>query len=61
LRDTVSKERKLPTGEYLFREGETAEFAYVLKNGSVELIKSSIDGDLVLAEIEPGTLLEKWH
>ena len=52
----MSKERKLPTGEYLFREGETAEFAYVLKNGSVELIKSSIDGDLVLAEIEPGTL-----
>ncbi len=52
----MSKERKLPTGEYLFREGETAEFAYVLKEGSIELIKSSIDGDLVLAEIEPGTL-----
>lgn len=52
----MSKERKLPAGEYLFREGETAEFAYILKEGSVELIKSSIDGDLVLAEIEPGTL-----
>ena len=52
----MSKERKLPTGEYLFREGETAEFAYILKEGSIELIKSSIDGDLVLAEIEPGTL-----
>tara|TARA_Y100000591_G_scaffold221334_1_gene192693 strand:- start:2179 stop:3903 length:1725 start_codon:yes stop_codon:yes gene_type:complete len=56
LRTILSKERKLPTGEYLFREGETAEFAYVLKEGSIELIKSSIDGDLVLAEIEPGTL-----
>ncbi len=52
----MSKERKLPTGEYLFREGETAEFAYILKEGSIELIKSTIEGDLVLAEIEPGIL-----
>ena len=34
-------DRFIPKDEYIFREGESAEFAYVLKSGSVEILKSS--------------------
>ena len=27
-----------PKGEYIFREGESADFAYVLKSGCVEIL-----------------------
>ena len=46
-----------PKGEFVFREGESADYAYVLKEGSVEIVKTSIDGDLVLAELDqPNTI-----
>ena len=52
----MSSERKLASGEYLFREGETAEFAYILNSGVIEVVKSGLDGELVLAEISQGAL-----
>ena len=52
----MNNEKKLAPGEYLFREGETAEFAYVLKSGKIELVKSGLDGEIVLATIEQGAL-----
>ena len=45
-------DRFLPKGEYIFREGESAEFAYILKSGNVEILKSSLDGDIVLATMK---------
>ncbi len=46
-----------PKGEYIFREGESADFAYVLKSGSVEILKTGIDGELILATLdEPNAL-----
>ena len=41
-----------PKGEYIFREGESADFAYVLKAGSVEILKTGIDGELILATLD---------
>ena len=46
-----------PKGEFVFREGESADFAYVLKSGSVQILKSSVDGELILATLdEPNTI-----
>ena len=52
----MAKLRNLSAGEYLFREGESAEFGYVVKNGNIEIVKSSVTEELVLAELGPGSL-----
>ena len=44
-------EQKLPRGAYLFREGESAQYAYILVDGVLEIVKTSLDGEAVLAEI----------
>ena len=41
-----------PKGGYIFREGESADFAYILKSGSVEILKTGIDGEIVLATLD---------
>ena len=38
-------ERTLATGEYLFREGESAVYGYVVKSGQIAVVKSGLDGD----------------
>ena len=43
-------------GEYVFREGETANYAYVLNDGQVDIIKTTEDGYLTLAKISKGTI-----
>lgn len=43
-------------GEYIFREGESAAFAYVIKSGTVEIIKHSTEGEQVLAELTAPTI-----
>ena len=48
--------RTLSGGEYLFREGESAEFGYVVKSGKIQIVKSGVDGEMVLAELGPGSL-----
>ncbi len=53
----MAGEKFYPKGEFIFREGESADYAYVLNSGSVEIIKIGIDGDVVLAVLEnPNTL-----
>ncbi|SVD51224.1 uncharacterized protein METZ01_LOCUS404078, partial [marine metagenome] len=47
----------LATGEYLFREGESAAFGYIIKSGRVVIVKSGLDGERVLGELGPGSLL----
>ena len=49
-------ERNLATGEYLFREGESAAYGYVIKSGRVVIIKSGLDGERILVELGPGSL-----
>ena len=43
-------------GEYIFREGESAAYAYVIKSGVVEIVKNSASGVQVLAELKPPTI-----
>ena len=46
-----------PKGGYVFREGESADYAYILKEGTVEIVKTAADGDLVLVTLsEPNTI-----
>ena len=49
-------DRHLATGEYLFREGESAAFGYVIKSGRVVIVKSGLDGERILVELGPGSL-----
>ena len=49
-------ERALATGEYLFREGESAVYGYVVKSGQIVIVKSGLDGERVLEELGPGSL-----
>jgi len=53
----MAADRFIPKGEFIFREGESADYAYVLKAGSVEILKISLGDDVVLAAIDaPNTL-----
>lgn len=47
----MSASQKIPKGEYVFREGETAKYAYVLQSGEVDIVKIGSDGDLALFTI----------
>ena len=52
----MADERTLTNGEYLFREGESADYGYVVKTGQIEIVKSGIDGEIILTELGPGSL-----
>ena len=43
-------------GEYLFREGESGEYAYIVKSGKIEITKISANGEDVLVTLEPPSL-----
>ena len=49
-------DKSFTDGEYIFREGESAAFAYVIKSGAVEITKHSTDGEQVLAELTAPTI-----
>ena len=49
-------DKTFANGEYIFREGESAAYAYVIKSGTVEITKHSTDGEQVLAELAAPTL-----
>ena len=50
-------ERTLAKGEYLFREGESAVYGYIIKSGRLVIVKSGLDGERVLGELGAGGLL----
>ena len=52
----MQDERPLAAGEYLFREGESADYGYVVKSGRIAIVKSGRDGERILAELGPGSL-----
>ena len=54
-------DKSFTDGEYIFREGESAAYAYVVKSGTVEITKHSADGEQVLAELVAPLFLVKWH
>ena len=55
-RDGMAGDQSYTDGEYIFREGESAVFAYIVKSGAVEITKRSAAGEQVLAELAPPTI-----
>ncbi len=47
---------ELTKGSYLFEEGQGASFAYVLKEGAIEIVRDSTDGIQVLGKVEKGAI-----
>ena len=43
-------------GEYLFREGESGQYAYIVNSGKIEITKISANGEDVLVTLEPPSL-----
>lgn len=54
----MNKKQKIDllVGDYLFREGEFGQTAYILDEGTIELVKFTGDKLTVLAELEAGAL-----
>ena len=52
----MAAEIKLSKVEYVFREGETASYAYMLKEGSVSIVKSGVDGLVKLNDEQAGII-----
>jgi CRP-like cAMP-binding protein len=55
----MSGPQLIPKGEYIFREGETARYAYVLQTGVVDIVKIGSEGEKVLFELEVPVLRQK--
>ena len=55
-RDGMAGDQSYTDSEYIFREGESAVFAYIVKSGAVEITKRSAAGEQVLAELAPPTI-----
>ena len=49
-------DKSFTNGEYIFREGESAAYAYIIKSGAVEITKHSTAGEQILAELTPPTI-----
>jgi EAL domain-containing protein (putative c-di-GMP-specific phosphodiesterase class I) len=49
--------KTLSTGEYLFREGDAPDSAYLIEEGSVEIVSGSPEHPLLLARLGPGDLI----
>ncbi len=47
----------LAEGEVLFNEGEPGDKMYIIKEGQIEILKHSPDGDRVIATREPGSVI----
>lgn len=51
-----SATRRFPAGEYVFREGDRGDCAYIVESGQVEISTSASGSRKVLALMVPGTL-----
>ncbi|OUV99530.1 MAG: hypothetical protein CBD16_08040 [Betaproteobacteria bacterium TMED156] len=52
----MTKKRNYLSGDFIFEEGETGGYAYVIDIGEVEIVKLTPNGLTVLAVIKKGTL-----
>lgn len=53
----MSREFNLPAGNMLFEEGQAGAEAYVIESGEVEIIKLSMDREVLLAVRGPGEVI----
>jgi HlyD family secretion protein len=52
----VRSPRRFPRGAEIFREGDTGQFAYVVDEGTVDLVKAGPRGGKILGEVGKGGL-----
>lgn len=50
------QERYYQPGQYIFRQGDPSDFAYIVKSGSVEIVTTSSSGDVRLAVMREGDI-----
>ena len=48
------KLRKIKSGQYVFREGELGDIAFIVRTGTIEILKNNDSGQLVLGTIGQG-------
>ncbi len=54
-RDTVIERKVFPAGENIFRQGSTGHSAYIIQQGSVDIIREEADGsEAVLGNVGVG-------
>jgi len=51
----------LQPGESLFKEGEYGDRAYVVQEGSVNIVKANGEGEIVLGTVDKGGILARWR
>lgn len=55
-RDLTIESRDVKAGQFVFRQRETGEIAFLLVSGTVEIIKTIDNEDIVLATLEKGSM-----
>ncbi len=53
----MSGTKKIPQGQYLFRDGDAPDAMYVVKSGKLAVTKTKQNSEIVLAEIGPGSMV----
>ncbi len=54
MKSNLIDRQTLGSGAYVFREGEAASCAYIVQSGTVEIVKSADNQEIVLAAIPAG-------
>ncbi len=55
-RDIGIETREIKDKQYIFRQRETGEIAFLVASGTVEIVKTFEEGDVVLATLQKGEM-----
>jgi hypothetical protein len=50
-------ERRIAAGDFIYREGDRADFAALILAGRVDLLQAGVEGDREVAELGPGEII----
>ncbi|MCK6598044.1 MAG: Crp/Fnr family transcriptional regulator [Bdellovibrionaceae bacterium] len=53
----MAESKKIPKDNYLFRDGDTPDFMYIVKSGQFVVTKAKGSSEIILAEIKAGNLV----
>lgn len=56
IEGTLMQERHFARGQYVFRQGDPSDFAYILASGSVEIVTGASGGEVRLAVMREGDI-----
>ncbi|MBM3535513.1 MAG: cyclic nucleotide-binding domain-containing protein [Alphaproteobacteria bacterium] len=57
----TTSERSYRPGQVIFSEGASGDFAYLVRDGQVELLADRDNGRVRIATLGPGSLLASWR